>query len=104
MGALQGFARGLEGYDAADLRALVERTLHEALMRRLALQHPPAGILGASIIEPGALCDPIASMLSRAHAGKSVSKLSSLSCGRQAGWLQRDMCCHESGRVLLRIL
>ena len=46
----QGFARGLEGYDAADLRALVERTLHQALMRRLALQHPPAGILKLSSI------------------------------------------------------
>ena len=52
MGALQGFARGLEGYDAADLRALVERTLHEALMRRLALQHPPAGILESVRINP----------------------------------------------------
>ncbi|CAK0784927.1 hypothetical protein CVIRNUC_008132 [Coccomyxa viridis] len=47
--ALQGFARGLEGYDAADLRALVERTLHQALMRRLALQHPPAGPLHISL-------------------------------------------------------
>ena len=51
MGAVQGFARGLEGYDAADLRALVERTLHQALMRRLALQHPPTGILNSVIIQ-----------------------------------------------------
>ena len=52
MCASQGFARGLEGYDAADLRALVERTLHQALMRRLALQHPPAGILESVRINP----------------------------------------------------
>ena len=39
----QGFARKLEGYDAADLRALVERTLHAALMRRLASRPRPTG-------------------------------------------------------------
>ena len=41
--AAQGFARKLEGYDAADLRALVERALHEALMRRLASRPRPTG-------------------------------------------------------------
>ena len=41
--AAQGFARKLEGYDAADLRALVERAMHEALMRRLAAQPCPTG-------------------------------------------------------------
>ena len=39
----QGFARKLEGYDAADLRALVDRALHQALMRRLASRPRPAG-------------------------------------------------------------
>ena len=41
--AAQGFAQKLEGYDAADLRALVERALHEALMRRLASRPRPTG-------------------------------------------------------------
>lgn len=40
---VQGFARKLEGYDAADLRALVERTMHTALMRRLASRPLPTG-------------------------------------------------------------
>lgn len=43
---VQGFARKLEGYDAADLRALVERALHEALMRRLASRPRPTGATG----------------------------------------------------------
>lgn len=42
--AAQDFARKLEGYDAADLRALVERALHEALMRRLASRPRPTGM------------------------------------------------------------
>ena len=41
---MQGFARKLEGYDAADLRALVERALHAALMRRLASRPRPTGM------------------------------------------------------------
>ena len=67
MGALQGFARGLEGYDAADLRALVERTLHSALMRRLALQHPPTGIMVSVIIQPEACAVPMG-LSSQRHA------------------------------------
>ena len=41
--SLQDFARKLEGYDAADLRALVERAMHKALMRRLASRPRPTG-------------------------------------------------------------
>ena len=41
--SVQDFARKLEGYDAADLRALLERAMHEALICRLASRPRPTG-------------------------------------------------------------
>ena len=56
---LQGLAAEAEGYDAADLEALLDRAVHAALSRKLA-----AGPAAVSL-QPGA---------AMSHAGQSVAK------------------------------
>ncbi len=52
---VQAFAGKLEGYDAADIRVLLDRALHAALRRSLSSRAPQNGALLSSCASPSHL-------------------------------------------------